>query len=150
MNVRVFIGVVGVAWLGVAAAQEERLYSVTLSATNSPDTDAGTNGVAASTSILTPGDLRAASVQPLTEQVQAEGALTYLFGGTNIFELPGRLWSLVTPSSPIAKTEPIRNERGLSSRPWSAIVGWTPGASAFPDATTHEPTIGLITFRRAR
>lgn len=146
MKSQLLTGIIGIAWLGVAAAQERELGASTIASTNNPPADTGTNGPAASASLLTPSDLRTASVQPLTDRVQTEGALTYLFSGTNLFEIPGRLWNLVVPSSSTVQAEPIRREGGLSSRPWTSIVGWAPGGSAFPDPTTHELSIGLFTF----
>jgi hypothetical protein len=54
------------------------------------------------------------------------------------------------PNSQSASAEKYKIERqgNLSSRPWTEIVGWHPGApmSAFDDAEIHESQLRLITI----
>jgi hypothetical protein len=44
---------------------------------------------------------------------------------------------------PAAKNE-IERVDGLDSRPWTQIVGWHPGASAFHTAETHESKLDIF------
>ena len=55
--------------------------------------------------------------------------------------IPSKLESLQPAAK--EKTE-IYRAGNMSSRPWTEIVGWHPGASQFPDAQNHEPQLTLI------
>ncbi|HZT21591.1 MAG TPA: hypothetical protein VFB55_01650 [Verrucomicrobiae bacterium] len=43
---------------------------------------------------------------------------------------------------PSGRIERVGN---ISSRPWTEIVGWRPGASQFPDAENQHPQLILLT-----
>jgi hypothetical protein len=40
----------------------------------------------------------------------------------------------------------IEHAEGLSSRPWSQVVGWHPGQSAFPEPELRDPSMPVICF----
>jgi hypothetical protein len=48
-----------------------------------------------------------------------------------------------TPS-PSTKNGQIERVGTMSSRPWTAIMGWHPGGSAFPSGETQEPQLVLL------
>jgi hypothetical protein len=76
------------------------------------------------------------------------GPVVRIFKGKSLREAPRRFFHLINP---FAKSEPgpdYANSRELSPRAWSSVVGWRNGASAFPDATTHESSLGLISTQR--
>jgi len=52
-----------------------------------------------------------------------------------------RFLPVIVPAGPKDETKRIN---GLSTRSWTTVVGWQPGASAFPNETTHEE--GLYLF----
>ena len=58
--------------------------------------------------------------------------------------VPFKLMSL----QPAAKVKiEIRRVGKMSSRPWTEVVGWHPGMSAFPDAKTPEPQLTLASWK---
>ncbi len=72
------------------------------------------------------------------------GPLVHAFNVKKVAEVPKRLFHLVNPFGKAEPGEETHHEvDGLDTRSWSTIVGWHPGASAFPDATTQEP-VGLF------
>ena len=56
----------------------------------------------------------------------------------------------VNPLAPTDAKEAPATVAGESPRAWTTTVGWHPGASAFPDPTTHESKLSLITVSGAR
>jgi hypothetical protein len=72
------------------------------------------------------------------------GPLVHAFNVKKVAEVPKRLLHLVNPFGKAELGEETQHEvDGLDTRSWSTVVGWHPGASAFPDATTQEP-VGLF------
>jgi hypothetical protein len=53
---------------------------------------------------------------------------------------PFNFWHQPAPKSKIERVG------GMSSQPWTQIAGWPPGASAFPDAETHESTLYIFSI----
>ena len=45
-------------------------------------------------------------------------------------------------------TEEVRYEGELSTQAWTSSVGWHPGASAFPNAVTHEVGLTFLSVSR--
>ncbi len=64
------------------------------------------------------------------------------------WEVPRRVLHLVNPFAPHETTPQVPGTRELSPRAWSTVVGWSPGRSAFPDETTHEPSMCLFSLTR--
>ena len=83
------------------------------------------------------------------KDVEFSGPLVRPLKAKKLWEVPRRLLQLINPFAPTESREEWASSRGLSSRAWTSAVGWNPGRSAFPDAMTHEPTMGLISMGRA-
>ena len=79
---------------------------------------------------------------------QLSGPLVRPFKGwptRSHWKVPLRLLQSIDPFSPLPGPANDRERaEGLSERAWSTVAGWRPGASAFPDAITHESQMGLI------
>jgi hypothetical protein len=57
--------------------------------------------------------------------------------------------NLFNPFAPV-RSEPRQTAvENVSPRAWTTMAGWHPGASAFPDATTHEPQMALVSVSSA-
>ncbi len=56
---------------------------------------------------------------------------------------------LFNPVAPGGEPDHTTRYEGLSSQPWSEIVGWRPGTSAFPDPATYSPSISLVSVAPA-
>lgn len=82
------------------------------------------------------------------KKLQVSGPLVRPFKGKKIWNAPRGLLHLINPFARAEPRQKIERVGGLSSRPWTSTVGWSPGASAFPDAKTHEPTLNLISVSR--
>jgi hypothetical protein len=65
-----------------------------------------------------------------------------------VLDVPRRILKFLNPFAPTEESTAFDQKRRLSSRAWSTTVGLHPGRSAFPDATTHEPTMTLVTVGR--
>ena len=93
-----------------------------------------------------------AQAQPDTvvkKNVRISGPLVRPFKAKKIMELPKRVLHLINPFARSEPKEGMENTRELSSRAWSATVGWHTGGSPFQDAVTHEPTMSLISVSHA-
>jgi hypothetical protein len=53
-------------------------------------------------------------------------------------------WFAPSPSENQSKIERVGK---MSSRPWTKIVGWHPGASQFPTAENHESQLILVSLK---
>ena len=80
------------------------------------------------------------------KHVTISGPLVQPFKAKRLREVPKRLWHLVNPLAPAEPKPAYERTPTLSTRAWSTTVGWSSGRSAFPDAVTHESTLGLISF----
>jgi hypothetical protein len=75
---------------------------------------------------------------------QVSGPLVRPLKANKIWNVPQRLFQLVNPfAAPEPKFE-VERVGDLSPRAWSTVVGWSPGASAWPDAVTHVPKLTLF------
>ncbi len=79
----------------------------------------------------------------ITHRLEVRGPVVHVLKGKGFWAFPERLFSLLNPFRPRERREEVRVKGvgRLSTRPWTAIAGWNPGQSAFPDATTS--TFGL-------
>jgi hypothetical protein len=76
------------------------------------------------------------------------GPLVQTFKVKRISDASRRALQLINPFAPVEHVEPVERTSGLSTRAWATTVGLNPGRSAFPDATTHESTMTLISIGR--
>ena len=60
----------------------------------------------------------------------------------SVDETPGLLQII----APVQSQDDIRRINGLSTRSWTTVVGWRPGASAFPSEAAHEPGLYLFSL----
>jgi hypothetical protein len=63
-------------------------------------------------------------------------------------EVPGRIIKLLNPFAASEAAPAFEQKRNLSTRAWATTIGFHPGGSAFPDATTHESSMTLLTVGR--
>jgi hypothetical protein len=84
----------------------------------------------------------------LGKKLRASGQLVQVFKGEKVSEAPRRALQLVNPFAPIQRIEPLEKTRDLNPHAWSTMVGFRPGGSAFPDATTHEPSMTFVKVGR--
>ena len=63
-------------------------------------------------------------------------------------EVPGRIINLLNPFAASEDAPAVTQKRNLSTRAWATTIGFHPGGSAFPDATTHESSMTLLTVGR--
>jgi hypothetical protein len=116
---------------------------------------AGPQGLEASAPTTNSAALRAGDARltrtdvSVGTKLQINGPLVQPFRAKRIRTLPRGLLHLINPFARAEPREEIERVGGISSRPWTSVVGWSPGASAFPDAKTHEPTLKLISVSRA-
>jgi hypothetical protein len=146
-----FVSVVLLVGAAVALAQQQGL-----------DASAGTNRIQTGAS---------KDYTPLTMDVQLLSRVTEDTGKTNAevaigkklsvggplistvkvkkaSDVPRRVWSLINPFAPTENGEKLEGRSDLSPRAWASTVGFHPGSSAFPDATTHEPTMAVLSVHR--
>ncbi len=64
-------------------------------------------------------------------------------------QVPVRLLQAVNPLSATGPQGKETREDGLSTRAWTTITGWKPGASFMDDPVTHEPEMNLLTISRS-
>ena len=77
------------------------------------------------------------------KKLRLGGSLLRAFKGRRIADLPRRVRHLINPFAPVERVEQFEKTRDINPRAWSTMVGLHPGGSAFPEATTHESTLGL-------
>jgi len=81
----------------------------------------------------------------VTPKLQASGPLVEPFKPNQTASTPKRLLNLINPFAPVEpQPAPETRVRGMSTRPWSSVVGWNPGGSSFPDGVTHESQMSFI------
>lgn len=79
------------------------------------------------------------------KHLQVSGPLVRPLRARKFWDFPLRLLRLANPFAAreaAPEPEPLREE---SPRAWTAVVGWNPGASMFPDPLTDHPGLTLIT-----
>jgi hypothetical protein len=74
------------------------------------------------------------------------GPLVDLFHTAKPVEVPQRLLHLINPFALVEANPVAPNIPNEHPRAWTALVGWNPGGSAFPDPRTHEPTLSLFSM----
>lgn len=84
----------------------------------------------------------------LGKKLRARGPLISIFKPKKLSQVPRRVLHLVNPFAPVETAPSLERVENLSPRAWSATVGFHPGASAFPEATTHESSLSLISAGR--
>ena len=84
------------------------------------------------------------------KKFRISGPLVALFKGKSIRQTPKRFLQLINPFQQRAEEAAPEWTGGsdLNPRAWSSLVGWRPGASAFPDPATHEGGITVVGFSR--
>jgi hypothetical protein len=81
----------------------------------------------------------------MTPKLQASGPLVEAFKPNQTSSTPKRLLQLVNPFAPVEpQPAPETHVKGISTRSWTSVVGWNPGASAFPDGVTHEAQMSFV------
>jgi hypothetical protein len=87
----------------------------------------------------------------ITHRLQIQGPVVHVLKAKGFWAFPKRLFSLLNPFRPRKHRGEIRVKGvgRLSTRSWTAIAGWNPGQSAFPDATTSSFGLTLISLNRA-
>jgi len=84
----------------------------------------------------------------LSRHVGMSGLLVSPFKTRKVLDVPRRFLRLINPFARGEAVEQGPSPRDLEPRAWTTIVGWSPGKSAFPDATTQESCMGLLRFGR--
>ena len=82
------------------------------------------------------------------KNLKVSGPVVHVSKARRVLEVPRRIGHLINPFAPTEHVEEVQRTPRLSSRAWSTTVGWHPGGSSFPDATTHEPSMTLLTVGR--
>ena len=78
--------------------------------------------------------------------VVIDGPLPEVFAPAKPLEISKKLLNLVNPLAPVEPVVVLPKVRKVSHSAWSTQVGWTPGASAFPDERTHQPVLTFISL----
>src|SRR5437667_12414786 len=113
----------------------------------------GTNSAALTRTLrfssLTAGDMsKATSNIFLGKKLTVSGPVVQTFKVKPVSDAPRRTLQLLNPFAPLEHVEQTERSSGLSTRAWATTVGLHPGRSAFPDATTHESTMSLLSVGR--
>jgi len=83
------------------------------------------------------------------KKLRLGGPAVRVFKAKKVLDVPRRVLNLLNPFTPLERNEVLFTPtRNLNSRAWTTTVGFHPGGSAFADATTHEPTMALISVGR--
>lgn len=82
------------------------------------------------------------------KRLRIGGPLIQPFKGKRLWEAPGRFVRLINPFAKTERRSEVENASDISPRAWSSVVGWSNGRSAFPDAVSHEPSMGLFSVSR--
>jgi len=80
----------------------------------------------------------------LGKKLHVDGPLVSGFGARKILEVPRRILHFINPFAPAEHSETFEKTAQVNPRAWATTVGLRPGASAFADATTHEPSMTLL------
>ena len=84
-----------------------------------------------------------------TVKVHASGPVVRVLKAKGASDFSRKVLHLFSPFSDDSPNLPPGTEVSgpVSSRAWSTIAGWSPGRSAFPDESSHEPPqLRLISF----
>ena len=82
------------------------------------------------------------------KKIRVAGPVVQPFKVRKVLEAPRRVLDLVNPFKPAEREAAIERTGKLNTKAWATTVGFHPGSSAFADATTHEPTMSLLTVKR--
>ena len=82
------------------------------------------------------------------KRLHARGPFVSIFKTRKVVDVPRRVLHLVNPFAPEERGERFERPADLNPRAWATTVGLHPGGSAFPNATTHEPTMTLVKVAR--
>jgi hypothetical protein len=85
---------------------------------------------------------------PIGKKVKVRGPLANTFKAKKVMDVPRRMLKLLNPFAPNETGATLEEKRNVTTRAWATTVGLHPGRSAFPDVTTHEPTLTLVTVGR--
>ena len=104
---------------------------------------------------VTPDITPAAGGKPVvittTRPLKVSGPLVQPLKARGISDASKQVLQLVNP---FARSEPKPEGESLPTpverRAWSTVVGWNPGASAFPNEVTHRPSLTLVSVSRAK
>jgi len=91
---------------------------------------------------------KAAAEISVEKKVSVSGPLVQTFKVKRVSDVPRRMLHLINPFAPAERVEQFERTPDLSTRAWASTVGFHPGGSAFADATTHEPTMTLLSIGR--
>lgn len=82
------------------------------------------------------------------KNLQFSGPLVRPLKAKTIGGVPVRILRLSNPLGPAEPKVEVERVGGESSRAWSSVAGWHPGASGFPNPITHESRLNLISVSR--
>jgi hypothetical protein len=96
--------------------------------------------------LLEPSDNLYSDRFVLTRNLSASGPLVAPARAKSFSDFARRVVNLVNPFA-AGPGLPAPAAAPMSSRAWSSVVGWSPGASAFPTEAHHEPPmLRLVSF----
>jgi hypothetical protein len=127
--------------LAQANAQQKQIQS-------SVHQDSSTAQIDRLVNAITDEELKAQTEIPISKKVKVGGPLAGTFKAKKVLDVPRRILKLLNPFSPNEPDATIEVKHNVSTRAWATTVGLHPGRSAFPDVTTHEPTMTLVTVGR--
>ncbi len=113
---------------------------------------AATNAVTDSLStprlfLLEPADYSANEHFVLQKKIRVSGPLVGPAKARSFSDFLRRVGHLFNPLAPESSGSVALSSAPTSGRAWSTLVGWSPGASAFPTEAHHEPPhLDLISF----
>ena len=84
----------------------------------------------------------------LGKKMTLGGPLVRTFKVKRVLDAPRRMFQLINPFAPVEHVEQFERTADLTPRAWASTVGLHPGGSAFAEATTHEPTMTLLSVGR--
>jgi hypothetical protein len=82
------------------------------------------------------------------KKLRARGPLVNIFKTRKIRDVPRRMFHFINPFATVEAGERLERAADVNPRAWTSTVGLHPGRSAFPDVTTHESTMSLVTVGR--
>ena len=112
-------------------------------------TNAGVSLPAARLSSLVTQDTQLTTAEfAVGKKLRARGPLVSIFKARNVLDVPRRAFHFINPFAPAEGGGQLEQAADVNPRAWASTVSFHPGGSAFPDATTHESTMSLLTVGR--
>ena len=100
-------------------------------------------------SLLTEGTPTNQDNIAIGKKLRLGGPAVEVFKAKKFWDVPRRVLNVLNPFTPLERNEvPFTQTRSLNPRAWASTVGFHPGGSVFADATTHEPTMTLLSIGR--